>query len=67
MIPSHMQDSSFPAHDLKFWLLLCSLEGLPSACENEALNKTWGGLTLFLHKVVFNVLKWLAVFLCTQL
>lgn len=67
MIPSHMQDSSFPAHDLKSRLLLCYLEGLPSACENEALNKTWGMLALFVDKVVFNMLKWLVVFLCTPL
>lgn len=67
MIPSHMQDSSFPAHDLKSWLLLCYLEGQRSACENEALNKTQGLLALFVDKVLFNMLKWLVLVLCTQL
>lgn len=55
MIPSHMQDWSFPAHGLKSWLLLCYLEGQGSASENEALNKTWGMLALFVDKVLFNM------------
>lgn len=53
MIPSHMQDSSFPAHGLKSWLLLCYLQDQGSASEKGALNKTRSMLALFVDKVLF--------------